>query len=53
MKLSGFPPTRVIGLGTFLDTCRFQCFIAEKFGVSTNSVQALIIGENGSTSGIK
>ncbi|KAK0180555.1 hypothetical protein PV327_002923 [Microctonus hyperodae] len=50
MKLSGFPPTRVIGLGTFLDTCRFQCFIADKLGVSANSVQALIIGENGSTS---
>ncbi|KAK0081819.1 hypothetical protein PV325_011524 [Microctonus aethiopoides] len=50
MKLSGFPPNRVIGLGTFLDTCRFQCFIADKLGVSANSVQALIIGENGSTS---
>ncbi|XP_024942217.1 L-lactate dehydrogenase A-like 6A isoform X2 [Cephus cinctus] len=50
MKLSGFPPNRVIGLGTFLDSCRFQYFIAQKLGLSANSVQALIIGENGPTS---
>ncbi|XP_043488919.1 L-lactate dehydrogenase A-like 6A [Polistes fuscatus] len=50
MKLSGFPPNRVIGLGTFLDSCRFQYFIADKLGLAANSVQASIIGENGSSS---
>ncbi|XP_017881354.1 L-lactate dehydrogenase A-like 6A [Ceratina calcarata] len=50
MKLSGFPPHRVVGLGTFLDSCRFQYFIAQKLGISANSVQASIICENGPTS---
>ncbi|XP_046413386.1 L-lactate dehydrogenase A-like 6A [Neodiprion virginianus] len=50
MKLSGFPPNRVIGLGTFLDSIRFQYFIAQKLGLSANSVQALVIGESGPSS---
>lgn len=52
MKLSGFPPNRVIGLGTFLDSCRFQYFIAQKLGISASAIQALIIGESGPASGI-
>ena len=51
MKLSGFPPHRVMGLGTFLDSCRFQYFIAQKLGISASSVQASVICENGPTSG--
>ncbi|XP_029171105.1 L-lactate dehydrogenase A-like 6A [Nylanderia fulva] len=50
MKLSGFPPSRVIGLGTFLDSCRFQYFIAQKLGISASAIQALIIGESGPAS---
>ncbi|CAL1680718.1 unnamed protein product [Lasius platythorax] len=50
MKLSGFPPNRVIGLGTFLDSCRFQYFIAQKLGISASAIQALIIGESGPAS---
>ncbi|XP_074101265.1 L-lactate dehydrogenase A-like 6A [Cotesia typhae] len=50
MKLSGFPPSRVIGLGTLLDSCRFKCLISQKLGIAPNSVQAMIIGENGATS---
>ncbi|KAG7187663.1 hypothetical protein KM043_016720 [Ampulex compressa] len=50
MKLSGFPPNRVIGLGTFLDSCRFQYYIAQKLGISANSVQASITCENGPSS---
>lgn len=51
MKLSGFPPQRVIGLGTFLDSCRLQYMIAQKLGISANAVQASVICENGPTSG--
>ncbi|XP_076678678.1 L-lactate dehydrogenase A-like 6A [Andrena cerasifolii] len=50
MKLSGFPPQRVIGLGTFLDSCRLQYMIAQKLGISANAVQASVICENGPTS---
>lgn len=52
MKLSGFPPNRVIGLGTFLDSCKFQYYIAEQLNVSPSSIQALVVGENSSNSGI-
>lgn len=51
MKISGFPPHRVVGLGTFLDSCRFQYFIAQKLGISASAVQASIICESGPTSG--
>ncbi|CAK9829277.1 L-lactate dehydrogenase A-like 6A [Anthophora retusa] len=47
MKLSGFPPHRVVGLGTFLDSCRFQYYIAQKLGISAKAVQANIICEDG------
>ncbi|KAK9296445.1 hypothetical protein QLX08_009547 [Tetragonisca angustula] len=50
MKLSGFPPHRVMGLGTFLDSCRLQYFVAQKLGISASSVQASVICENGPTS---
>ncbi|EFN62193.1 L-lactate dehydrogenase A-like 6A [Camponotus floridanus] len=50
MKLSGFPPNRVIGLGTFLDSCRFQYFISQKLEISASAIQALIIGESGPAS---
>ncbi|XP_076170832.1 uncharacterized protein LOC143148413 [Ptiloglossa arizonensis] len=50
MKLSGFPPQRVIGLGTFLDSCRLRYFIAQKLGISSSAVQASVICENGPTS---
>ncbi|XP_078042019.1 L-lactate dehydrogenase A-like 6A [Augochlora pura] len=50
MKLSGFPPQRVIGLGTFLDSCRLQYMVAQKLGISASAVQASVICENGPTS---
>lgn len=51
MKLSGFPPNRIIGIGTFLATCKFQYFVADKLSVSPSSIQALVIGENSSHAG--
>ncbi|KAJ8668730.1 hypothetical protein QAD02_010393 [Eretmocerus hayati] len=50
MKLSGFPPGRVIGLGTLLDNCRLQHAIASELGIAPSSVQSLVIGESGPTS---
>jgi len=47
LKLSGFPPQRVIGSGTILDTARFRYLISEYFGVDSRSVHAYIIGEHG------
>ncbi|MEW6280263.1 MAG: lactate/malate dehydrogenase family protein [Candidatus Eremiobacterota bacterium] len=44
---SGFPPQRVIGLGTVLDTLRFRSLLADHFGVDPTQVSALILGEHG------
>lgn len=46
-KLSGFPPERVIGSGTVLDTARLKYLIGRKLGVDSRNVHSFIIGEHG------
>lgn len=43
------PPSRVLGLGTQLDTIRFRALIAERLAVPPTQVKALILGEHGDT----
>ncbi|MEK9156296.1 MAG: L-lactate dehydrogenase [Patescibacteria group bacterium] len=50
LKRSGFPPNRVFGTGTTLDSSRFRYFLAEEFGVATESMGAYLIGEHGDSS---
>lgn len=40
---------RVLSTGTFLDSLRFRVHLAERLGVSANSVEALVIGEHGTS----
>lgn len=47
LKLSGFPPEKVIGSGTILDTSRFRYILGEHFRVDPRNVHAYIIGEHG------
>jgi L-lactate dehydrogenase len=47
VKLSGLPPSRVIGSGTILDTARFRYLLSQHAGVDPRSVHAYIIGEHG------
>ncbi|MBC7264943.1 MAG: L-lactate dehydrogenase [Chloroflexi bacterium] len=47
LKLSGYPPNRVIGSGTILDTARFRFLLGEYYGVDPRSVHAYIVGEHG------
>lgn len=47
LRLSGFPPERVIGSGTILDTARFRYLLSEHFRVDARSVHGFIIGEHG------
>jgi L-lactate dehydrogenase len=49
LKLSGFPPGRVIGSGTLLDTSRFRYLLSEQCRVAAQNVHAYIIGEHGDT----
>ncbi len=41
------PASRVLGLGTMLDTARFRSLIAEQLRQSPTQVKALILGEHG------
>ena len=47
VKSLNLPPSRVIGLGTALDTVRFRSLLAEYFEVDPTDVDALILGEHG------
>lgn len=47
LKLSGFPPSRVMGSGTVLDSARFRYLLADHCGVDPRNVHAHIIGEHG------
>ena len=47
VRTTGLPPSRVIGLGTVLDTVRFRSLLAEYFEVDPTDVDALILGEHG------
>ena len=47
LKLSGYPPNRVFGSGTVLDTARLKYLLGEHLDVDSRSVHAFIIGEHG------
>ena len=46
-KESGFPRSRLFGMGNILDTIRFRTYIANELGVSREDTSALVIGEHG------
>ena len=43
----GWDPTRVMGLGTVLDTARFRSMIAAEMRLPPTQVKAMILGEHG------
>lgn len=47
LKQSGFPPERVIGSGTVLDTGRLKQLVGQHLGVDSRNVHSFIIGEHG------
>jgi L-lactate dehydrogenase len=47
VKRSGLPANRVLGLGTVLDTARFQSYLAKRLKAPATQVRALILGEHG------
>ena len=46
-KESGFPRSRLFGMGNILDTIRFRTYIASELDVSREDTSALVIGEHG------
>jgi len=47
MKVSGFRPERVIGMGGILDSSRFRTFISLELNVSPQDIEALVLGGHG------
>jgi len=47
LKVSGFPPSRVVGLSGVLDSARLSSFIAAELKVSVSEVSSLVLGEHG------
>ncbi len=47
LKYSDFPPNRVIGSGTVLDTARLKYLVGKHFEVDPRNVHSFIIGEHG------
>jgi len=50
IKLSKFPPSRVFGSGTVLDSSRLQFHISKRIKMHPNSIDAYVFGEHGDTS---
>jgi malate dehydrogenase len=44
---SGFPRSRLFGMGNVLDAMRFRTYIANELNVSREDTRALVIGEHG------
>ncbi len=47
LDLSGFPPQRVIGSGTALDTARLRFMLGDYFKMNPRNVHAYVMGEHG------
>jgi malate dehydrogenase len=46
-KATGFPRSRLFGMGNILDTMRFRTYIANELNVSREDTRGLVIGEHG------
>jgi len=44
---TGFPRSRLFGMGNILDSIRFRTYIADELNVSREDTRALVIGEHG------
>jgi L-lactate dehydrogenase len=49
ITLSGFPPDRVMGTGTLIDSARFRSILADNLRIHPSDLRAYIFGEHGST----
>ncbi|EAQ81076.1 lactate/malate dehydrogenase family protein [Blastopirellula marina] len=49
IQLSGFPPERVIGTGTLLDSVRYRALLSAELGIHSDDIRAYILGEHGDT----
>jgi len=46
-QVTGFDPSRVVGMAGILDSGRFRAFLAMEFGVAVEDVHAMVLGGHG------
>lgn len=46
-KITGFGRNRVLGFSGLLDTARFKQLISSELGISSSSIQTMVLGEHG------
>lgn len=49
LQATGLPKNQVIGMGGILDSARFKYFLNQALGLSSNDIQATVIGGHGDT----
>ncbi|MCX8028242.1 MAG: malate dehydrogenase [Thermodesulfovibrionales bacterium] len=47
LKVTGFNPNRIIGMGGILDSARFRTFVAWELGIAPEDIEALVMGGHG------
>jgi L-lactate dehydrogenase len=47
IDMTGFPPRRVLGAGTVLDTLRLRAMLAEHTGLDPRNIHGFVLGEHG------
>jgi L-lactate dehydrogenase len=47
LRLSGLPPSQVIGSGTLLDTMRLRVLLSRECGIHPHDIRAYVLGEHG------
>lgn len=47
LKVTGFNPKRIVGMGGILDSARFRTFVAWELGIAPEDVEALVMGGHG------
>ena len=48
-RVTGFAPSRVVGMAGVLDSARLQLFLARELGASVKDVRAMVLGGHGDT----
>ena len=49
IKYSGYPPNRVLGIGTLIDSARFRKILSENYEIHPDDIRAYVLGEHGDT----
>ncbi|EMI43584.1 lactate/malate dehydrogenase family protein [Rhodopirellula sp. SWK7] len=47
IRLTGFPPARVIGTGTLVDSIRYRSLLSAELKIHADDIRAYILGEHG------